>query len=189
MSDKSSAFGSRHDLSRVETPLPDWVIVGESVLVRPYSYSGVIAYVGPTEFASGTWIGVELDAPTGKPRFPHTCLSSLGGKLCSWYRSFFQRSLQVKTMVLWMAIGTSRVDRSAGSSSRWTNWFKTNVAEHLETTPSLPLHLHRCVEASAEVSITRIINYSFLRSCYGRTKRQTVFAPCNKKPSTNANMI
>ncbi|XP_076381671.1 kinesin-like protein KIF13A isoform X6 [Megalopta genalis] len=66
VSDKSSAFGSRHDLSRVETPLPDWVVVGESVLVRPYSYSGVIAYVGPTEFASGSWIGVELDAPTGK---------------------------------------------------------------------------------------------------------------------------
>lgn len=49
----------------METPLPDWIVVGESVLVRPYSYSGVIAYVGPTEFASGTWIGVELDAPTG----------------------------------------------------------------------------------------------------------------------------
>ncbi|EFN63762.1 Kinesin-like protein KIF13A [Camponotus floridanus] len=66
VSDKSSAFGSRHDLTRVETLLPDWVVVGESVLVRPYSYSGVIAYVGPTEFASGNWIGVELDAPTGK---------------------------------------------------------------------------------------------------------------------------
>ncbi|KAL0106193.1 hypothetical protein PUN28_016124 [Cardiocondyla obscurior] len=64
--DKSSAFGSKHDLTRVEAPLPDWIVVGESVLVRPYSYSGVIAYVGPTEFASGTWIGVELDAPTGK---------------------------------------------------------------------------------------------------------------------------
>ncbi|CAL1677356.1 unnamed protein product [Lasius platythorax] len=66
VSDKSSAFGSRHDLTRMETLLPDWVVVGESVLVRPYSYSGVIAYVGSTEFASGTWIGVELDAPTGK---------------------------------------------------------------------------------------------------------------------------
>ncbi|XP_043602015.1 uncharacterized protein LOC122576176 [Bombus pyrosoma] len=43
VSDKSLAFGSRHDLSRFETPLPDWVIVGESVLVHPYSYSGVIA--------------------------------------------------------------------------------------------------------------------------------------------------
>ncbi|XP_015600896.1 kinesin-like protein KIF13B isoform X3 [Cephus cinctus] len=66
VSDKSSAFGSRPDLTRIEAPIPDWIVVGESVLVRPYSYSGVIAYVGPTEFASGTWIGVELDAPTGK---------------------------------------------------------------------------------------------------------------------------
>ncbi|XP_044582123.1 kinesin-like protein KIF13A isoform X7 [Cotesia glomerata] len=66
MSDKNSGFGSRHDLTRIEPPLPDWVVVGESVMVRPYSYCGVIAYIGPTEFASGTWIGVELDAPTGK---------------------------------------------------------------------------------------------------------------------------
>ncbi|XP_011151391.2 kinesin-like protein KIF13A isoform X3 [Harpegnathos saltator] len=66
VSDKSSAFGSRHDLTRVETPLPAWVVIGESVLVRPYNYSGVIAYIGTTEFASGTWIGIELDAPTGK---------------------------------------------------------------------------------------------------------------------------
>lgn len=66
VSDKSSAFGSRPDLTRIEAPLPDWVVVGESVLVRPYSSSGVIAYVGATEFASGNWIGVELDAPTGR---------------------------------------------------------------------------------------------------------------------------
>lgn len=64
-SEKSSVFGSRHDLTRIEAPLPDWVVIGESVLIRPYSYSGVIAYVGPTHFASGNWIGVELDAPTG----------------------------------------------------------------------------------------------------------------------------
>lgn len=69
ISDKNLTFDSKHDLIRMETPLPDWVIVGESVLVRPYSYSGVIAYVGPTEFASGIWIGVELDAPTGMDKF------------------------------------------------------------------------------------------------------------------------
>lgn len=63
-SDKNTVFGLS-DLTRVEAPLPDWVVVGESVLVRPYSYSGVIVYVGPTEFAPGIWIGVELDAPTG----------------------------------------------------------------------------------------------------------------------------
>uniref|UniRef100_A0A182TIG8 CAP-Gly domain-containing protein n=2 Tax=Anopheles melas TaxID=34690 RepID=A0A182TIG8_9DIPT len=46
--------------------IPDWVVVGESVLIRPYNTSGVIAFVGATHFQGGTWIGVELDTPTGK---------------------------------------------------------------------------------------------------------------------------
>ncbi|XP_024082800.1 kinesin-like protein KIF13A isoform X2 [Cimex lectularius] len=49
-----------------ETPVPEWVCLGESVQIRPYNSTGVIAYIGPTEFASGTWVGVDLDAPTGK---------------------------------------------------------------------------------------------------------------------------
>lgn len=62
-----STYGSRHDLNKGnEVPIPDWVVVGESVLIRPYNSSGVIAYIGKTDFAGGTWIGVELDAPTGK---------------------------------------------------------------------------------------------------------------------------
>ena len=47
-------------------PLPDWCIVGESIQIRPYNYSGVIAYIGHTEFAAGAWVGVELDVPMGK---------------------------------------------------------------------------------------------------------------------------
>lgn len=47
-------------------PLPDWCEVGESIQIRPYNYSGVIAYIGHTDFAPGTWIGVELDVPMGK---------------------------------------------------------------------------------------------------------------------------
>jgi len=47
-------------------PLPEWMTVGESVLIRPYNWSGVISFVGATQFASGTWIGVTLDASTGK---------------------------------------------------------------------------------------------------------------------------
>ncbi|XP_063899728.1 kinesin-like protein KIF13A isoform X6 [Helicoverpa armigera] len=46
--------------------LQPWMTVGESVALRLSSSTGVIAYTGPTHFAAGTWIGVELDAPTGK---------------------------------------------------------------------------------------------------------------------------
>ncbi|XP_047021111.1 kinesin-like protein KIF13A isoform X1 [Helicoverpa zea] len=46
--------------------LQPWMTVGESVALRLSSSTGVIAYTGPTHFAGGTWIGVELDAPTGK---------------------------------------------------------------------------------------------------------------------------
>lgn len=59
-------FGSRPDLTKyVDIPIPEWVVIGESVLIRPYNSSGVVAYIGGTDFAAGTWIGVELDAPKG----------------------------------------------------------------------------------------------------------------------------
>lgn len=46
--------------------IPEWVVVGESVQIRPYNTTGIIAFVGGTHFQGGTWIGVELDTPTGK---------------------------------------------------------------------------------------------------------------------------
>ncbi|XP_072940106.1 kinesin-like protein KIF13A isoform X5 [Epargyreus clarus] len=46
--------------------LPEWMCVGESVQLRLSSSTGVVAYVGPAHFAHGLWVGVELDAPTGK---------------------------------------------------------------------------------------------------------------------------
>ena len=46
--------------------LPDWMAVGESVQIRPSNNSGVIAYIGATEFAPGCWVGVELDTPQGR---------------------------------------------------------------------------------------------------------------------------
>lgn len=49
-----------------EVALPEWVCLGESVQIRPYNSTGVIAYIGPTSFAPGTWVGVDLDAPIGK---------------------------------------------------------------------------------------------------------------------------
>ena len=40
---------------------PEWLKVGESIQLRPSNQSGVIAYLGPTQFAGGLWVGVELD--------------------------------------------------------------------------------------------------------------------------------
>ena len=46
--------------------LPEWMVCGESVILRQSNYSGIIAFIGATDFASGLWIGIELDAPLGK---------------------------------------------------------------------------------------------------------------------------
>jgi kinesin family member 13 len=45
---------------------PDWLTVGESVQVRPSNLSGVVRFVGPTQFAPGLWVGIELDTSRGK---------------------------------------------------------------------------------------------------------------------------
>jgi len=46
--------------------MPDWITVGEKVLVRPYSLPGIVAFIGETQFAPGTWVGVALQSATGK---------------------------------------------------------------------------------------------------------------------------
>lgn len=47
------------------TVLPDWLKEGEFVTVGT-NKSGTVRYVGPTDFAEGTWVGVELEAPAGE---------------------------------------------------------------------------------------------------------------------------
>ncbi|KAJ8271049.1 hypothetical protein GJAV_G00122190 [Gymnothorax javanicus] len=48
-----------------EETVPDWLKEGEYVTVGT-SKSGTVRYVGPTDFADGIWVGVELDVPAGK---------------------------------------------------------------------------------------------------------------------------
>lgn len=64
------SFGSRADLDRLqEVPVPSWVQIEESVIVQPTKGSpktGVVKFVGNVEFATGPWVGVELDLPEGK---------------------------------------------------------------------------------------------------------------------------
>lgn len=47
------------------TPVPDWLKEGEFVTVGT-NKSGTVRYVGPTDFAEGTWVGVELEVPAGE---------------------------------------------------------------------------------------------------------------------------
>lgn len=47
------------------TVLPDWLKEGEFVTVGT-NKSGTVRFVGPTDFAEGIWVGVELEAPAGK---------------------------------------------------------------------------------------------------------------------------
>lgn len=45
--------------------LPDWLKEGEYVTVGT-NKTGMVRYVGPTDFQEGTWVGVELDLPSGE---------------------------------------------------------------------------------------------------------------------------
>ncbi|KAL2098554.1 hypothetical protein ACEWY4_005034 [Coilia grayii] len=49
----------------VEVEVPAWLRVGESVTLGG-GKTGTVRYLGNTDFAEGTWVGVELDTPAGK---------------------------------------------------------------------------------------------------------------------------
>ena len=40
--------------------------VGQRVLVQPHGYTGVVRYYGDTHYASGSFVGIELEEPMGK---------------------------------------------------------------------------------------------------------------------------
>jgi hypothetical protein len=86
------------------------VIVGESILVRPYNWSGIISFIGATQFASGTWVGVTLDAPTGKRyfRYWHNIFYQI-------YIFFFNFLMQVSTTDLFKESVISIANPSMGS--------------------------------------------------------------------------
>ena len=46
--------------------VPSWLRIGVCVRVRDKGLEGHARFIGLTEFAPGTWVGVELPTATGK---------------------------------------------------------------------------------------------------------------------------
>ncbi|KAM8831655.1 kinesin-like protein KIF13B isoform 2-T2 [Spinachia spinachia] len=59
------SLGMISDSEEVDAVLPVWLKDGEFVTVGN-NKSGTVRYVGPTDFAEGIWVGVELEVPAGK---------------------------------------------------------------------------------------------------------------------------
>ncbi|XP_057576810.1 kinesin-like protein KIF13B isoform X2 [Hippopotamus amphibius kiboko] len=51
--------------SEEASEVPEWLKEGEYVTIGT-NKTGIVRYVGPTDFQEGTWVGVELDLPSGK---------------------------------------------------------------------------------------------------------------------------
>lgn len=56
----------RDEIKLTKNDQHHWMSVGEHVKVFPDLKTGVIAYIGETEFSPGLWFGIILDSPNGK---------------------------------------------------------------------------------------------------------------------------
>ncbi|XP_068931754.1 kinesin-like protein KIF13B isoform X2 [Petaurus breviceps papuanus] len=84
--------------------VPEWLKEGEYVTVGT-NKTGIVRYIGPTDFQEGTWVGVELDLPSGKND------GSIGGK--QYFKCNPGYGLLVKPGRIKKATGPAR-RRSAG---------------------------------------------------------------------------
>ncbi|XP_068254827.1 kinesin-like protein KIF13B isoform X2 [Nyctibius grandis] len=84
--------------------IPEWLKEGEYVTVGA-NKTGTVRYIGPTDFQEGTWVGVELDLPSGKND------GSIGGK--QYFRCNPGYGLLVKPGRIKKATGPAR-RRSTG---------------------------------------------------------------------------
>ncbi|XP_072300057.1 kinesin-like protein KIF13B isoform X2 [Eucyclogobius newberryi] len=99
--------------------LPEWLKEGEFVTVGTNKY-GTVRYVGPTDFAQGTWVGVELEVPAGKND------GSVGG------RHYFHCNPGYGVLVR-----PGRVSRASGTSSKRRRQQKRHSANLSGSSPNL----------------------------------------------------
>uniref|UniRef100_A0A8C3NIC8 Uncharacterized protein n=1 Tax=Geospiza parvula TaxID=87175 RepID=A0A8C3NIC8_GEOPR len=92
--------------------IPEWLKEGEYVTVGA-NKTGTVRYIGPTDFQEGTWVGVELDLPSGKND------GSIGGK--QYFRCNPGYGLLVKP---------GRVRRATGPARRRSSGLRLQGAEN-----------------------------------------------------------
>lgn len=92
--------------------IPEWLKEGEYVTVGT-NKTGIVRYIGPTDFQEGTWVGVELDLPSGKND------GSIGGK--QYFRCNPGYGLLVKP---------GRVRRATGPARRRSSGLRLQGAEN-----------------------------------------------------------
>uniref|UniRef100_G3TX86 Kinesin family member 13B n=1 Tax=Loxodonta africana TaxID=9785 RepID=G3TX86_LOXAF len=90
--------------SEEASEVPEWLKEGEYVTIGT-NKMGIVRYIGPTDFQEGTWIGVELDLPSGKND------GSIGGK--QYFKCNPGYGLLVKPSRVRKAMGAAR-RRSTG---------------------------------------------------------------------------
>ncbi|XP_036438074.1 kinesin-like protein KIF13B isoform X2 [Colossoma macropomum] len=93
-----------------EGPIPDWLKEDEYVTVGN-NKNGTVRYIGPTDFADGIWVGVELDVPAGKND------GSVGG------RHYFHCNPGYGVLVR-----PDRVSRASGTAKRRRQKRKQNLS-------------------------------------------------------------
>ncbi|KAK7907344.1 hypothetical protein WMY93_015956 [Mugilogobius chulae] len=103
----------------VNCVLPEWLKEGEFVTVGTNKH-GTVRYVGPTDFAEGTWVGVELEVPAGKND------GSVGGK------HYFHCNPGYGVLVR-----PNRVTRASGTSSKRRRQQKRRSANLSGSSPNL----------------------------------------------------
>ena len=90
------------------------MIEGERILLRKSNLSGTIAYIGTIEFASGIWIGIELDVPVGK------WLSSLICKCFERIHNFYKK---IKRFNMFLTLQSDVCNHKTESQAKMVIWF------------------------------------------------------------------
>ncbi|KAI1311272.1 hypothetical protein EDD11_003518 [Mortierella claussenii] len=113
--------------------------IGDRVIVESMALSGYLRFLGPTDFKSGTWAGIELDTPTGKND------GSVGGVI------YFHCRPKFGIFVLAAKVAKSELLFPAPPELS-TNAHPTPMQEERHSTPSEPATVSHAAQAVSRIT-------------------------------------